>query len=117
METISHSTPKARKEHKCDWCGETINVGEQYNRAFCKDDYVYVWKNHIHCEKIAQELNMFENGSVTEDDFVDHITEEYQTIMSKNFNDLYESKDFKYPKFKEQLDFVLEFHKIPKVNQ
>lgn len=112
METIAYSTPKAKKEHKCDWCGEVINIGEKYKLSFCKEDYVYVWKNHIHCEKIAQELNMFENGSVTEGDFVDHITEEYQTIMSNNFNDLYESKDFKSPKFKEQLDFVLEYHKI-----
>ena len=112
METISFTTPKARKEHTCDWCNEKIKVGEIYTRAFCKEDDVYVWKNHIHCEKIAQELKMFDNGSVSESDVVETIQEEYQRIMSENNNEIYESKDFKYPNFKEQLDFVCSFHNV-----
>lgn len=29
-EAIGHATPTARKTHRCYWCGETIEVGEQY---------------------------------------------------------------------------------------
>lgn len=112
METISYTTPTARKEHVCDWCNQKIEKGQKYTRSFCKEDYVYVWKNHIHCEKIAQEINMFDYGSVTESDFVENIQNEYQKIMSDNYNELYESKDFKYPDFKNQLYFVCEFRKI-----
>jgi hypothetical protein len=115
METISFTTPKARKEHTCDWCNEKIEVGEKYTRAFCKEDDVYVWKNHIHCEEIAQELKMFDNnGSLSECDFTESIQEEYQRIMCEKFNEIYESKDFKYPNFKSQLDFVCSFYNIEK---
>lgn len=27
---LSQTTPKARKEHRCIWCGETILKGKQY---------------------------------------------------------------------------------------
>lgn len=30
--TLSETTPVARKEHKCDWCGEEILIGEKYHR-------------------------------------------------------------------------------------
>lgn len=110
METISQTNQKARKEHLCDWCNEKIKVGEKYRRSFCKEDEVYVWKNHIHCEKIAQELNMFDNGPVSESDFADSIKQEYQKIMSEKYNEIYESKDFEYPNFKDQLDFLCVFY-------
>jgi len=29
-EEISRSTPKARKPHRCIWCGQLIEVGERY---------------------------------------------------------------------------------------
>lgn len=29
---ISETEPKAKKEHECVWCGETIKVGERYTR-------------------------------------------------------------------------------------
>jgi hypothetical protein len=112
METISHTTPKARKEHRCDWCWEKIKVGEKYSRTFCKEDYVYVWISHNHCKQIAQKLNMFDNGPVSESNFEDNIKEEYQRIMSENHNEIYESKDFQTPDFKGQLDFVCNFHNI-----
>ena len=114
METISFTTPKARKQHTCDWCNEKIEVGEKYTRAFCKEDDVYVWKNHIHCEKIAQELKMFDNGSVSQSDFVEIIQDEYSRIMSERHNEIYESKEFENPNFKVQLGFVCSFHNVIK---
>ena len=29
---LSETKPRARTEHKCIWCDETINVGERYTR-------------------------------------------------------------------------------------
>ena len=112
METISYTTQKARKEHRCDWCNEKINIGETYAKLFYKEDDVYVWKNHIHCEKIAQELKMFDNGSVSESDFYETIREEYVRIMEIHHSEVFNYEHFQYPNFKEQLDFVCEFYKI-----
>jgi hypothetical protein len=55
---------------------------------------------------------MFDNGSLSEDDFVENIKGYYQKIMSENYNEIYESKGFEYPDFKGQLDFVCAFHNI-----
>jgi hypothetical protein len=112
METISFTTPKARKEHTCDWCNEKIKVGETYTRAFCKENDVYVWKNHIHCEKIAQKLKMFDEGSVCEDIFNETIREEYIRIMEIHHSEVFNYEHFRYPNFKEQLDFVCSFHDV-----
>lgn len=32
MEILKDKTPIARKEHRCEYCGEMIHVGEKYNR-------------------------------------------------------------------------------------
>lgn len=32
MEILREATPIARKEHRCDFCGDIISVGEKYNR-------------------------------------------------------------------------------------
>lgn len=32
-EEISRTTPKARKPHRCIWCGQSINVGEAHEHV------------------------------------------------------------------------------------
>ena len=32
METLRNVQPTARKEHKCEYCGGIIHVGEKYDR-------------------------------------------------------------------------------------
>jgi len=112
MEIISYNTPKAKKEHNCDWCGEKINIGSKYERSFIKDGNVWVWKNHFRCSKIAEELKMFDGDPVDEYFFKETVNEEYQKIMSEKHTEIYKSETFKTPTFKEQLDFVCEFHKV-----
>lgn len=49
---------------------------------------------------------------VTTEHFLEAIEHEYQKIMSDTQAELYESKDFRYPDFNDQLKFVLKHHGI-----
>jgi hypothetical protein len=37
----AYQYPKARKAHRCSWCGETISAGEEYTR------YAGMWENEF----------------------------------------------------------------------
>lgn len=41
--------PKAKKEHRCTYCGETILVGEEYARWNSVDDSWNTSKMHHEC--------------------------------------------------------------------
>jgi len=99
---------KARKTHVCNWCGCTIPVGEIYQTQTLKYDDIYTWKNHIKCMEVAHELKMFDecDEGVTGADFYEYVTEEFRELWRKLDNEMYESKDFKIPEFKQQLEFV-----------
>ena len=59
---MSESTPKARKQHRCIWCGEAIEVGETYRHEISIFDGN--WQNHkwhLECDKDAQEY-LKDNG-------------------------------------------------------
>jgi len=57
VETLSRSTPKARKAHRCSYCCEPIQKGETYRRSKNKcDGYLYTWKSHMHCAAIAEAI-------------------------------------------------------------
>lgn len=106
---------RARKKHRCDYCLQPITPGEIYERTVLKYDDIYSWKSHLHCSTIAHKLKMFDNADegVNDEYFGESIRSEYQSLMSKHHSDLYESKGFVYPKFPEQLFFVLQTHNIP----
>ncbi|GAA6488445.1 hypothetical protein [Gordonibacter urolithinfaciens] len=47
--TQSHRV-KARKEHRCDWCGKKIAVGETYtSSAHVMDGRAYTWHECDRC--------------------------------------------------------------------
>ena len=107
METIRITKPKARKEYRCDWCGQTIKVGEVYGRqTLSNNGEIYEWKNHIRCSKIATKLRMFDECDEGLDD--DH----FQEWIGEEFKELKGNKIEKLPKFAEQLDFVCKYHQI-----
>ena len=55
---ISETTPKARKGHRCDVCGMTIEAGTVYASQTCADDgRVYTWRQHPECAEIAREIS------------------------------------------------------------
>ena len=81
MDVLSNTTPKARKDHKCNYCGEAIPKGEIYHNQICVLDYIYQWKSHISCKKLADhfwiefsyELQM--NDGMNDDDFMEFLHE------------------------------------------
>ena len=108
MEIISTSKQKARKQHTCDWCELPIEIGTIYERQVCKDDEIFVWKNHISCAEIAHKLKMFDSywdEGLGANDFQEQITEEYKNLMilaDESFSVL--------PPFKHQLEYVVAHH-------
>lgn len=49
MEIICERTPKARKRHRCDNCGRTIDRGERYHMQVYKDGKIYSFRSHTAC--------------------------------------------------------------------
>lgn len=63
---LSETTPKARKEHRCIWCAETILEGERYRRE--KSIYDGNMQNHAwHLE--CSEAAIDEFNEAPEEDF------------------------------------------------
>ena len=113
MITLSNKKRKARKQHVCDFCGLLIEVGTIYElQVNISEGILYSWKSHLSCNEIAGELDMFDDwdDGLTGEGFKEYIQEEYRSIMCTNFNEIYESKDFSYPNFSEQLEFVKKHH-------
>jgi len=61
MESLSKSKPIAKKEHRCDFCGGIIRVGERYEKQTIVDGCIYDFKTHESCEKVAIELDMYDD--------------------------------------------------------
>ena len=59
MDSISCETiARARKVHLCDWCNESIEVGESYVRQRNKDGRdVWTWREHLECSRAAETLS------------------------------------------------------------
>lgn len=104
MSTIlSESRPTARKEHKCDFCGHAIPVGEKYNLQVGVYDGFYTWKSHVACEELAYLLDMYDNandGRVDSDYFAQESYEAYVDTIGK---------DAEFPLSHDQLQKLHEF--------
>lgn len=87
MDVLEQKTRTARKEHKCNFCGETIHVGEKYDwQKNVSEGSIYEWKAHLSCCSIASKLSMYDyaDEGVTDDDFKEMINEEYNRWRDPN---------------------------------
>ncbi len=108
MEILSTRIRKAKKTHHCNFCNGIIAIGAQYEaRAIKHFDHFYTWKSHIRCNKIAEELDMFDlcDDGVTADDFREIIMQEYITLQT-------DKENYPFPEFQGLLDFVCNHHGI-----
>lgn len=99
VQTLKQLEPTARKEHTCMFCGGKIKVGEKYQRqTVAYDGTVSDFINHTLCEKVAHELNMFEecgDEGVNETDFEDYISQyvfdNHRNFMTKVWDEGWEN--------------------------
>jgi len=116
MDTSTAQYPVARKEHTCNWCSQKIQIGEAYRKqTIFTEGSAYTWKNHRHCEALADRLEMFKNfddgDGLSESDFFDCITEEFRNIMYEKNKTSYNSSN-PMPNFSERMKIVRIHHDL-----
>ena len=47
---------RARKPHRCDWCGGRIEKGDEYTVSTLVGDYIYSWHECDRCREYVDEL-------------------------------------------------------------
>lgn len=91
MQILSETTPTARKKHRCDFCGQPIDVGEKYDYQFnVNDGDACSWKTHSSCSALASKLNMYhecDDEGVGSDDFYEFVCSKYRDITGKRYRD------------------------------
>lgn len=99
MGTLSNSTPTARKEHKCEFCGGIIAIGEKYEKqTFIHDGYIYDWICHCKCSELASELNMYDDcdDGLDSDGFIESLRDYvYENHYDDELDDI--AKDWQLP--------------------
>lgn len=107
MISIRKKTPKARKNHLCNFCELVISKGTVYdNQTNIFDGQIYTWKTHLECTKLADELKMYDyvDEGLSGEDFQEYIKEEFCRLESEKLIDLPASN------FEEILIVVKLFH-------
>lgn len=54
IKVLEERKVRARKEHRCDYCGDRIRTGTPhlYQRSLL-DDFFYSWRAHLECDWVA----------------------------------------------------------------
>ncbi len=56
-QNLTHKDVTARKEHRCDWCGEVIHKGEKYHyESFIFDGDFCDWHSHLACSRVVSAI-------------------------------------------------------------
>ena len=90
ISTIKNKLPIARKEHKCDLCGETIHKGETYHRQTnVYEGDVYDWIEHLDCRDVASECGLYWLDECADDGldmttFKENVYEIYAALHDEN---------------------------------
>lgn len=106
--TLSYTNYKARKEHKCSFCGGIIPIGMIYQKqVIVHDGGLYTWKSHYRCLKLVDKLRMHDHcdEGVTSEDFYESVKERYNDFI----------KDETYPEnltWEEILEIVMKHYDI-----
>ena len=89
MTTLSHNKVKARKQHKCCYCGFIIDINEIYYRdSIINDDKLYTWKSHLDCQHLAEKLDWFDEDGLDANGFYDSVEETFYDTHSSSIRDI-----------------------------
>ena len=84
MEMLTQYSRKARKRHRCGFCGRTIEKGERYKEQRCiGDGGPYVFRAHERCQRVSNAIWDYvdpDNG-MTQDEFCDAVNELMSTFF------------------------------------
>ena len=84
MEMLTQYSRKARKRHRCGFCGRTIEKGERYKEQRCiGDGGPYVFRSHERCRRVSNAIWDYvdpDNG-MTQDEFCDAVNELMSTFF------------------------------------
>ena len=62
-EFFNTSTPKARKDYRCAWCGQTIPKGEKHTKEFgVWEGELQNWRMHDECFEDAAQSEEMQEG-------------------------------------------------------
>lgn len=66
FECIASEVLRARKRHRCTWCGQHIDIGEHYTRQrVIVDGDIGTQKMHAECLEAMHSLASRERGAIT----------------------------------------------------
>jgi len=76
---------KARKPHRCDWCGKLIETGEEHTASTNVGDGIYTWRECDRCSSFVGEMIGMPDkfyyddiaGGWTAEGFIDFMREEH----------------------------------------
>lgn len=103
MDILSIFTRKARKEHKCNWCSQSIKKGEIYEVQRNLDEGLfYTWKSHLKCSEVFDKLSM---GDFHDGDGVNEI--EFMHVINSFLDDNLSIKEFEELKDEELVSKAL----------
>lgn len=101
MEVLRNTTPTARKEHKCEFCGGMIAIGEKYERQTNNyDGQLYDWVCHCECSQVASfMLRMYDecdDNGLNDDAFIENLNQYvYDNHYDEEIDDI--AKDWQLP--------------------
>jgi len=102
MTVLGTTQHKARKQHRCNYCGYIIEPNQQYFKTAIVDGDFWMWKAHAECTKLVDKLEMFKYAEpgegLTQDDFVEHIFQAYDRLTEVDGT----------TSFKEKLNYLIE---------
>lgn len=100
VQVLKNIQPIAKKEHKCVFCGGSINIGQKYDKQTCVyDGIVYDWKTHSECSQVAHKLDMYDgcdDEGLNDEQFIDSLNQYvYDNHYDEALDDI--AKDWQLP--------------------
>ncbi len=92
MDHLRSTTPRARKQHSCDWCARDIRAGTRYRRhTFVDEGHLYCWKAHQGCERLVHPaidyFDMCQHDGLTPDSWRDYIGDVEWSVLEAHLGD------------------------------